>query len=160
MRASNRGGWRGRIGWAAVVTAALTSQVKGDVTVPIKGIGTTLTGPPSIQTHVDSVTYSGPVDLVVHGLPVCEIRGTIAGIGWGGIPLVPRPNLAHYQYRIPFVARWRRGGTCPRLVCYQHGGGASLMVALKREKQAPATNPNRFAETAGNQLIGIPALLD
>ena len=52
-----------------------------DTTVPITGIGTSVTGDFVINTHADSVTYSDPVDVVIGGLTAVEIRGTVSGVG-------------------------------------------------------------------------------
>lgn len=131
-----------------------------DTTVPIMGIGTSVTGDFVINTHADSVTYSDPVDVVINGLAAVEIRGTVSGVGWGGRGIVPRAANDHYQYNIPFVARWRKHGRCPRLVFFNHGGGLSLIVAVQREKQSGLLNTHRFAELNGDLLVGVPALLD
>jgi hypothetical protein len=88
----------------------LWSGVKADTTVPIAEFGTKLSGEFLIETHVDSVTYSGPADVVFVGLPAVGIRGTVSGVGWGGGGIVARAANAHYDYNIPFVARWRKQG--------------------------------------------------
>ena len=144
----------------AALGLASSTDLRADTTVPITGIGTQLTGDFTINTHVDSVTYANPVAVIIHGIPAVEIRGTVSGVGWGGTGIVPRAVNAHYRYQIPFVARWRRD--CPgcRLVFFNHGGGLSLMVAVKRDKLAAATNPHRFAELSGDLLAGVPALLN
>jgi hypothetical protein len=135
----------------------LPPPVQADTTISITGIGTSID---AIDTHVESVTYSNPVDRVIHGIPAVEISGTVTGVGWGGSGIVPRAANAHYRYDIPFVARWRRDGARARLVFYNHGGGLSLMAAVKRDKLVGAANPNRFAELNGDLLVGVPALLD
>jgi hypothetical protein len=141
---------------------AATAMVRGDTTVPITGIGTSLSSglPAPVLTHVDSVTYAGPNPVTIHGMPVLEIRGTVSGVGWGGLSLVPRAVDAHYKYEIPFVARWRADQPARRLVFYNHGGGTNLIGAVKRDKLSGATNPNRTAELNGDLLVGVPALLD
>src|SRR5215213_5173657 len=85
-----------------------------DTTVPISGIGTSMTGAVTINTHVDSVTYSDPVEVTIRGMPVVEIRGTVSGVGWGGAGIVARASSSHYHYDIPFVARWRKHGPSNR----------------------------------------------
>lgn len=145
---------------AALTGPACLHAARADTTVPITGIGTTLAGDTVIDTHVDSVTYSDPRDVIINGVPAVEIRGTASGIGWGGGGIVPRASSAHYRYDIPFVARWRQQGARPRLVFFNHGGGVTLMVAVKRDKLSGASNPNRFAELNGDLLIGVPALLE
>ena len=134
--------------------------VSADTTISITDIGTSITDKVAIHTHVDTVTHSNPTDVVLDGLPAVEIRGTVTGVGWGGSGLVTRAADAHYRYDIPFVARWRRGCTCQRLVFYNHGGGLNLIGAVLREKQVGAANSNRTAELNGDLLVGIPALLD
>jgi hypothetical protein len=145
---------------AALLCVVSTRTTQADTTVPIAGIGTTLSGDFAINTHAESVTYSGPVSVIIHGMPVLEIRGTVSGVGWGGSGLVGRAANAHYRYNIPFVARWRRAGNRPRLVFYNHGGGPNLIAAVKRGKLSGASNVNRFAELNGDLLVGVPALLD
>src|SRR5262249_30028968 len=49
---------------------------------------------------------------------------------------------------------------CPRLVFYNHGGGPSVIAAVKRDKQAGAANSSRSAELNGDLSVGVPALLD
>jgi hypothetical protein len=144
----------------ALLSLASWRVAEADTTVTITDIGTKLTGEFMIDTHVDSVTYSGPADVVFEGIPAVEIRGTVSGVGWGGGGVVARAANAHYDYNIPFVARWRKQGAAPRLVFYNHGGGATLMIAIKREKLTGTANQHRFAERSGDLLIGVPALLD
>jgi hypothetical protein len=143
-----------------MLSLAFTPSVRGETTVPINGIGTSLTGDFVINTHADRVTYSGPVAVLIRGMPVLEIRGTVSGVGWGGSGIVERAANAHYHYDIPFVARWRRDGAGQRLVFYNHGGGRSVILAVKRDKLSGTANPNRFAELDGDLLVGVPALLD
>jgi hypothetical protein len=144
----------------ALFSLAAWSAAQADTTVPINDIGTQLTGDVVIDTHVDSVTYSDPADVVFEGIPAVEIKGTVSGVGWGGGGIVTRAANAHYKYDIPFVVRWRKQGASPRLVFFNHGGGATLIGAVKREKLSGTTNPHRFAELSGDLLIGVPALLD
>jgi hypothetical protein len=144
----------------ALLVRAWTQAAHADTTVPITGIGTSVTGDFVINTHADSVVYSGPVDVVIRGIPSVEIRGTVSGVGWGGAGIVTRAANEHYHYNIPFVARWRKQNPGNRLVFYNHGGGSTLVAAVKRDKLSGAANPNRFAELNGDLLIGIPALLE
>lgn len=131
-----------------------------DTTAPITGIGTSVTDVFAIKTHVDSVTYSDPVEVCIRGMRVIEIRGTVAGVGWGGGGIVPRAANAHYRYDIPFVARWRKDGPNKRLVFFNHGGGVALIGAIKREKAVGVKNQHRTAEVNGDHVVGVPALLD
>src|SRR5439155_25385643 len=101
---------------------ASVRAAQADTTLPITGIGTSVMDAFAINTHADSVTYSDPVDVMVGGLAAIEIRGTVSGVGWGGSGIVTRAANPHYQYEIPFVARWRKQGPCNRLVFYNHGG--------------------------------------
>jgi hypothetical protein len=131
-----------------------------DTTVPISGIGTSMTGAVTINTQVNSLTYSDPVEVTIRGMPVVEIRGTVSGVGWGGTGIVARASSSHYHYDIPFVARWRKHGPSNRLVFYNHGGGSSVLGAVKRNKEVGEANANRFAELNGDGLVGVPAMLD
>lgn len=131
-----------------------------DTTVAITGIGTSVTDVFVINTHVDIVTYSDPVEVTIRGMRVVEIRGTVSGVGWGGSGIVSRAVSAHYHYNIPFVARWRAHGPSHRLVFYNHGGGPSVIAAVKRNKQSGAANASRFAELNGDLTAGVPSLLD
>lgn len=145
---------------ALILSSIPLSSVSAGTCYTITGIGTSLTDDFPIDTHVDRVMCDDPVATDFHGMPVCEMRGTVSGIGWGGGGIVPRAVNAHYRYEIPFLARWRRDCPAPRLVFYNHGGGASVMMALKRDKLVGAANPNRTAENNGDQLVGVGALLD
>jgi hypothetical protein len=144
----------------AVISPAPFSAAFADTTVPITGIGTSVTDAFVINTHADSVTYSDPVDVVIRGMPVVEIRGTVSGVGWGGAGLVARAANAHYRYEIPFVARWRKHGPSKRLVFYNHGGGPSVIAAVLKEKETGGKSAHRTAELNGDLLVGVPALLD
>jgi hypothetical protein len=146
--------------FVALMNRASLRVAQADTTVTVTGIGTSVTGAFAIKTQADSVTYSGPVDITVRGMPAVEIRGTVSGVGWGGAGIVTRAANAHYHYDIPFVARWRKQSPGNRLVFYNHGGGPTLIAAVKRDKLSGAANPNRFAELNGDLLIGVPALLD
>ncbi len=149
-----------------LLALAFPGAARADTTIPISGIGTSVMDVFAINTHVDSVTYSGPVDVVINGIPACEIRGTVSGVGWGGsgatgaAGILTRAANAPYSYNIPFVARWRKHGQCQRLVFYNHGGGPTVISAVKRNKQDGAANASRFAELNGDLTVGVPALLD
>jgi hypothetical protein len=56
-----------------------------------------------INTYVGSVTLSPPASLHRLGLVYSEIRGTIAGVGWGGMP--PGQLSCHYAYELRYVLR-------------------------------------------------------
>ncbi len=144
----------------ALLAIALVQIAAADTTIQIQGIGTSLVSGPSIDTHVDQVTFSEPVAVVIQGVSACEIRGTVSGIGWGGGGIVSRATGAHYQYNIPFVARWPANYRCQRLVFFNHGGGVDLMGAIRREKSEGVKNVNRSAELNGDLLAGLPALLE
>src|SRR5437762_14064997 len=75
---------------AALLGLASLRVAQADTTVPITGIGTSVTGAFVINTHADSVTYSDPVDVVINGMAAVEIRGTVSGVGWGGSGIVTR----------------------------------------------------------------------
>jgi hypothetical protein len=143
-----------------LLSGGSVKEACADTSVPITGIGTAVTDAFAIDTRVDTVTYSGPVDLCIRGMSVVEIRGTVSGVGWGGGGIVPRAANAHYRYDIPFVARWRKDGPSKRLVFFNHGGGVALMAALKREKAVGVNNQHRSAELNGDLVAGLPALLD
>src|SRR5215207_8075351 len=86
---------------AAILAIALPSIVRAQTTIAITGIGTQYS---QINTHVDSVTYSGPTSVEVEGFgSAYEIRGFVSGVGWGGSGLVARASNAHYNYQVPFV---------------------------------------------------------
>src|SRR5262245_66521971 len=68
----------------ALLALAPARAARADTTVPITGIGTSVSDVFVINTHVDSVTYSDPVDVVINGMAAVEIRGTVSGLGWGG----------------------------------------------------------------------------
>jgi hypothetical protein len=150
----------------ALFALAPVPTARADTTIPITGIGTSVTDVFVINTHVDSITYTDPVDVVINGMAAVEIRGAVSGVGWGGAGasgaagIVPRAGNAHYNYNIPFVARWRKHGPCQRLVFYNHGGGVNVIASVKRNKQAGAANPSRSAELNGDLTVGVPALLD
>ena len=68
--------------------SALIGQGRRAVTFPAPphpdAIGTHVGG---ISTYVSSVTVSPPVSIHRSGLVYREIRGTIRGVGWGGMPI-------------------------------------------------------------------------
>lgn len=142
------------------IVAALTmvgpAAARGDTTVAIRGIGTRVG---EIQSHVTSVTYAGPEFVEVEGFgEAVEIRGTVSGVGWGGIGIVPRASSAPYVYTIPFVARWRASGSTRDLLVHQHGGDVPLLVAAIRDRLDGPRNPSRRAEFSSDASAGLPAL--
>lgn len=145
---------------AALIERPALSNAVADTVIPITGIGTSISGDSPIHTHVDCVRFSAPTYVVIQGMPVCEIRGTISGIGWGGTGILARAVNEHYHYDMPFVARWRKDCRADRLVFYNHGGGTALITAVIREKDVGAANSNRTAELNGDLLVGVGALLD
>jgi len=149
---------------AALLAIAWSAEARAQTTVPITGIGTYIAGPPfTIDTHVESVTFWGPVNVQLEGVgEVFEIRGFVSGVGWGGGPtVVARATNAHYDYEIPFVARWRARGQNKNLVVFHHGGGPALInPVLRDEALLGEANEHRFAELAGDFAFGIPALLN
>ena len=147
----------------ALFAIILPAEARAQTTVPITGIGTYIAGPPfTIDTHVDSVTFWGPVNVQIEGVgEVFEIRGFVSGVGWGGGPtVVARATNAHYDYEIPFVARWRARGQNKNLVVFQHGGGLALLPILRDEALRGEANDQRFSELDGDFAFGIPALLN
>jgi hypothetical protein len=147
----------------ALLAIVWSAEARAQTIVPIAGIGTHIAGPPfAIDTHVDSVTFWGPEVVQIEGVgEVFEIRGFVSGVGWGGSPpLVARGTNAHYNYQIPFVARWRARSRSQNLVVFQHGGGPSLIAVLTAEALLGEANENRFAEFNGDFGFGIPALLN
>jgi hypothetical protein len=148
----------------ALLAIVWSAEARAQTTVPITGIGTQIAGPPfTIDTHVDSVTFWGPAVVQIEGVgEVLEIRGFVSGVGWGGGPtVVARAANAHYEYEIPFVARWRARGQNQNLVVFHHGGGPALLnPVLRDEALLGEANPHRFAELAGDSAFGIPALLN
>lgn len=143
----------------ALAVWAQPSPSRADTTVPITGIGTTVG---AINTHVESVRFSGPrVVFIARFGEAVEIRGTVSGVGWGGGGIIGRASSAHYNYQIPFVARWPRTQTNGRnLVFHNHGGGVTLLVAIQREKIDGESNVNRRTEFTSDASVGLPALLN
>jgi hypothetical protein len=132
-----------------------------DTVVPISGIGTHLNAPFVINTRVDAVTYSGPETVELEGFgEAFEMRGTVSGIGWGGVAAVARASNAHYAYDIPFVARWRKDGTSKDLVMHFHGGNQPVTAVVLGEKLLGPENTHRFAELGSDFSHGLPALLN
>ena len=147
----------------ALLAVVWSGEARAQTTVPITGVGTRIAGPPfTIDTHVDSVTYSGPVVGDIEGVgEVFEIRGFVSGVGWGGSgSVVARGINAHYEYHVPFVARWRARGQSQNLVTFHHGGGALLIAALRAEALLGEANEHRFAELGGDSANGLSALLN
>ncbi len=147
--------------FAFLLVGALTWCAGGSswgrqTTVAISGVGTRLG---TINTHVDQVTYGAPRTVEIDGFgDAVEIRGTVAGIGWGGIGIVSRATSAHYAYRIPFVARWQRHGAVKGLVAHLHGGDLPLVGVAIADRVNGDRNLNRRAESLADQGIGVPAL--
>ena len=148
----------------ALLAIVWIAEARAQTTVPITGIGTHIAGPPfTIDTHVDSVTYLGPVVVQIEGVgDVFEIRGFVSGVGWGGsTTVVARGINAHYNYQIPFVARWRARGQNNNLVVFHHGGVPALINPVLRDEALEGeANQHRFAELHGDPAFGIPALLN
>src|SRR5262245_3956447 len=141
-----------------ILALGLVASARADTTVPITGIGTNVG---AIHTQVESVTYSEPVVVQVPGVgSVVELNGSVAGVGWGGGGIVARAANAHYQYNIPFVARWRRAGASKDLVIHHHGGSQGLLTLVMREKAQGAAHLSRVAERGGDASVGVPALLN
>jgi hypothetical protein len=132
--------------------------VRADTTVPITGIGTRVG---AISTHVDSVSHSEPVLVDVPGIGAAfEMRGTVSGVGWGGLGLVPRARNSHYTYQVTYVARWPRHGGGKTLVTFHHGGGPSAIAIAQTDYLQGAANVNRFAERLGDATAGVPTLVN
>lgn len=147
----------------ALISMGLPREAQAQTTIPIEGIGTQIAGPPfAIDTHVDSVTYWGPAEVKIDGVgQVFEIRGFVSGVGWGGFTaIVPRGINAHYQYEIPFVARWRARGQNQNLVVFHHGGTPPQIAVLIAEALSGEANEHRFAELNGDSAFGLPALVN
>jgi len=147
----------------ALFAIVWSAEARAQTIVPITGIGTHIAGPPfTIDTDVDNVTYWGPEVVQIEGVgEVFEIRGFVSGVGWGGsTALVARGINAHYDYQVPFVARWRAPGQNKNLVVFQHGGGPSQIALLTAEALLGEANVHRYAERAGDFAFGIPALLN
>jgi len=145
----------------AIVAVFLPTSARADTTVPITGIGTQVSDLFAINTHVDSVTYSDPQVVEIAGFgKAVEIRGTVSGVGWGGGGIVARANNAHYNYQIPFVARWRVHGASKDLVMFHHGGDQTPIILVLQEKLRGPQDPHRRAELDGDLAHGLPALLN
>jgi hypothetical protein len=147
-----------------LLAMVLPAEARAQATIPISGIGTQIAGPPfAIDTHVDSVTLSDPAVVQIEGVgEVLEVRGFVTGVGWGGsTTVVARGINAHYDYQIPFVARWRARGQNNNLVVFHHGGVPSLITPVLRDEALEGeANQHRFAELHGDSAIGISALLN
>lgn len=145
----------------ALLSITLPAYARAETIVPITGIGTRVAGAFTIDTHVDSVTYSDPEFVAVDGVgDAIEIRGTVSGIGWGGGGIVARANNAHYAYQIPFVARWRANGASKDLVVHHHGGSQPLLAVVLRDKLLGAGSSHRRAEFLSDLSFGVPSLLN
>lgn len=156
------------IGFIGLVAAALlaifvSAEARAQTTVPITGIGTHIAGPPfAIDTHVDSVTFFGPEVVQIEGFgEAMEIHGVVSGVGWGGSPgPIARAINAHYNYQVPFIARWRTRGRSQNLVAFHHGGQPTLIALLVSERLNGEANLHRIAEHSGDFAYGLPALLN
>jgi hypothetical protein len=147
-------------GWAlaCLLFASAERGAVAETTVAITGIGTRVG---TINTRVERVTYGDPEPVPVEGLnEVLEVRGTVAGIGWGGGGIIARARDAHYAYQIPFVLRWSSRKSTRDVVLHHHGGGVTLLAAVAREKLDGQNNVNRITERAGDEAVGRPALLN
>jgi hypothetical protein len=147
----------------ALLAIIMPTEARTQTVVPISGIGTHIAGPPfTIDTHVDSVSFGDPELVEIEGVgEVFEIRGFVSGVGWGGLSaIVPRGINAHYDYQVPFVARWRARGRSKNLVVFHHGGTPPQITMLTAEANFGEANAHRFAELAGDSANGVPALLN
>jgi hypothetical protein len=140
-----------------VESEAVPHSASTDVAVlQLSGIGTQLG---SIDTRVDSVTYSDPMLVEIPGVgSAFEMQGIVSGIGWGGTGIVTRARDAHYTYEISYVARWPKQGGGHFLVGYFHGGPLPPVAVLQADRRFGALNPSRFAERYGDRLAGAPTL--
>ncbi len=125
-----------------------------------------MTGDLVINTHTDSVTYSGPVDRddprnARRRNPGYGLFGAWVGeapVLWCRVP----PTNTITTQEIPFVARWAQAkpSQLPGLLQSRRWLGALIAAVKPRQTSSGAANPNRFAELNGDLLIGVPALLE
>ena len=148
----------------ALLAIVWSAEARGKQPYQSQGSERTSPGPPSPSTRMSIASlFRAPSVVQIEGVgEVFEIRGFVSGVGWGGGPtLVARGINAHYDYQIPFVARWRARGQSKNLVVFQHGGGPSLInPVLRDEALRGEANEHRFAELNGDFAFGIPALLN
>ena len=116
-------------------------------------IGTQVDG---INTAVHSITISTHDLVHRYGLLYIEVRGEIAGVGWGGVDRANAFKQTHYEYRYPYVLRIPFGwdGT---LVVHRHGTGP---IALWEGLEASLGERNfarQFHETA-DRVVSDAAL--
>ncbi len=106
-----------------------------------------------ISTSVSRVTLSAPVSIDRLGLVYAEIRGTIEGVGWGGMPLSLR---CHYAYELPYLLRippdWDGG-----LVIHRPGA-AELEVFERLETDFGDRSLGRIFHESRDRLISDVAV--
>ncbi|MCC6621830.1 MAG: hypothetical protein IT385_11280 [Deltaproteobacteria bacterium] len=140
--------------FCTLALCAVPATARGDTTVTGLGVGTRVG---TIDTHVDSVTYSDPLQIEIPGAGrAWEISGTVSGVGWGGVGLRAGVANRHYEYTVPFVARWPQHGGGKTLVMYHHGGTVPIPMLVQLEAQLGAAHVNRYAERYGDELAGLP----
>jgi hypothetical protein len=118
----------------------------------------------SIHTHVQSVSYGKPVEIVrvEDGLDYFEVTGTITGIGWGGttedmVNLTYGDNFSPYSYQAPFVLRYTKGfdGT---LVAYNLSWWGFSDAVFLEDMFGPQGDDLRHAEREGDLFVSDAAL--
>ena len=126
----------------------------------VEGIGTRVKdalgdGTRSINTRIDGITCTSlQVVNGAHGR-YHELRGTISGIGWGGLvsfsgdPFAPTTRaLGHYRYDgLSWVLRWP-DAYAGDLVIYNHGADGTSLQSFMEALLGPA-NPYRHEEDEG-----------
>jgi hypothetical protein len=114
----------------------------------------------AIHARVDSATWTPPTTATVRNVgEVWEIRGSISGIGWGGLGIVARAANAHYAYTVDWVARWPKHGRAKTLVVFHHGGSPTVIGMLVAAR-TPGGADNGFAQLAGDNLADVAALVE
>jgi hypothetical protein len=107
----------------------------------------------SISTTISRVTLSAPARIERLGLVYSEIRGTIEGVGWGGMPLSLK---CHYAYELPYVLRippdWDGG-----LVIHRHGA-AELAVFEGLEASVGERSLGRIFHESADRLVSDVAV--
>jgi hypothetical protein len=104
-----------------------------------------------VRTSIASVSYEAPRRLVSGGLAYREVKGTVRGVGWGGLvdpldgPFPSDEAEAPYTYDVPFVLRWPAAfdGT---LVAYLHGRPHMSLGALGEAVLGEASEARRYDE--------------
>jgi hypothetical protein len=106
-----------------------------------------------INTYVSRVTVPPPTHVDRFGLNYLEVRGTIAGVGWGGMPVTLR---CHYSYELPYVLRippaWDGG-----LVVFRHGS-APLALWEQLEAALGAASLGRVFHEQADRFLSDVAL--